>query len=94
MAALLRHLGQDLVDGKLAGAKAVFFLPLSSFPYFFEVEKKNFPPFFAHAKRKTQKHLCFVEIPFLLHIQLLVMSALFLYCLLALHSDNSALLVL
>lgn len=92
MAALLRHLSQDLVDGKLAGAKAVFFLLLSSFPSFFK--GKNFPPFFAHAKRKTQNRLCCVKIPFLLHIQLLVMGALFLNCLLALHSDNAALLVL
>lgn len=71
----------------------LFFFPSSFFfPSFFE--GKNFPPCFTHAKRKTQKDLCFVKIPFLLHIQFLVMSPLFLYCLLALHSDNSALLVL
>lgn len=54
MAALLRHLGQDLVDGKLAGAKAVFFLPLSSFPYFFEGEKK-LPSLFCTCKKKDTK---------------------------------------
>lgn len=61
-------------------------------PHF--LREKNFPPCCAHAKRKTQKDLCFVKIPFLLHIQFLVMSTLFLDCLLALHSDNGALLVL
>lgn len=90
MAALLRHLSQDLVDGKLAGSKAVFFLLYLFSPLFLRV-KTSLP--FLHMQKERQKHHCFVKIPFLLHIQLLVMSALFLNCLLALHADNSALLV-
>lgn len=70
-----------------------FFSSSFFFPLFFRGKKKTSLPFL-HMQKERQKHLCFVKIPFLLHIQLLVMSALFLYCLLALHSDNSALLVL
>lgn len=67
-----------------------FFFLLS--PLFFERKTTSLP--FFQMQKETQKDLCFVKIPFLFHIQLLVMSALFLYCLLALYSDTSALLVL
>lgn len=56
MAALLRHLGQDVVDGKLAAANAVFFLPSSFFSQFFT---KELPSLFFCTQNRTQKPLCF-----------------------------------